>query len=113
MAANPEFNNCRKLIKFYLRQEKINWAKEVKIAKKLLQSYPIDFFESYSPNTSFESLSVFLTKAGERELENQFAIYKNTTPKPPVKLEETAQVEINFEPEIKQPKTILEFIESK
>ena len=112
MAANPEFNNCKKLIGIYLKGQ-VNYPKEIKIAKKLLKLYPIEFYESYVPNTSFISLSVFLTPAGLRELENQFAMFKSAKPASPVVFSDNPQIELSFVPEEKKPKTILEFIENK
>ena len=113
MAANPEFENCKKLIRLYLKPEDINYGKEIKIAKKLLKLYPIEFFEAYSPDTTFTSLCAFLTKAGLRELENQFAMFKSAKPAAPVILSDEPQIQLLLPVENKKPKTILEFIDNE
>jgi hypothetical protein len=112
MAANPEFNNCKKLIGIYLKGQ-VNYPKEIAIAKKLLKLYPIEFYESFATNESFFSLSVFLTPVGLRELKNQFALFELTKPPTPIILSEESQIELSFTEEEKKPKTILEFVDNK
>ena len=111
MAKNIEFINCKKLIYLYLKGN-FNYGKEVKIAKKLLSLYPMEFFESYHPNSEFLSLSVFLTKAGLNELSNQFSLFKLSQPKPETQLEESPQIELNFkDSDVKKPKTLRDFVD--
>ena len=111
---NPLFNECKELISLYLTKgDKISWPKEIKIAKKLLASYPIEFFRQYDPLTKFYSLAVFLTKAGKLELKKNFDIYNLTKPCPQVKLEDKPVVQLEQSVTEKTPKTLQEFVDEK
>lgn len=108
---NILFQNCQELIRLYLTKgDTLNYAKEIKIAKKLLTFYPIEFFRQYSPPTKFYSLSVFLTKPVRKVLEREFSIYNLTKPTIPVKIEDKPVVELE-KLENKPIRTIQEFVD--
>ena len=113
MSKNVLFDNCKELIFLYLTTgDTLNYAREIKIAKKLLQQYPIEFFRQYDTHTRFHSLNVFLTKSGKKELETEFALYNLTKPKDGVKLEKESVIDISVNVS-KKNKNLLEFVDNQ
>ena len=66
--------------KFLSKEAVINWPKQIKLAKQLLELYPnIDFWDKATPpDENIWSLAWFLTEAGTSFLKNQHLI-QNTT----------------------------------
>lgn len=70
MVKNPQHEACKLIVSKCLSDTKgLNWAKEIKMAKKLLVKFPdVSFWETvYVPNKP-TSLAFFLTTDGERVL---------------------------------------------
>jgi hypothetical protein len=109
---NPVFVNCKKLIQKYISKSDIVWAREVKIAKKLLSLYPIEFFEQYNPGISIYSLAIFLTPGGKKDLRANFAIYTLTKPKEAVMLQEKPVIELEEVSVKTKSRTLQEFVDS-
>ena len=67
---NQEFQRCKYIILNFCKDvSKINWGKEVKIAKKLLKMYPnFEHWVGMSMGEKPTSLSFFLTSEGKNFL---------------------------------------------
>lgn len=111
MAENKNHDNCKFLISNFLKG-KINWPKEIKIAKKLLKEYPeVKFWEKVYMDTYPSSLSMFLTGSGKKFLEKEFESYSLTKTKEPIKLEESPVINIKENKDRNKPKTLQQFID--
>lgn len=109
--SNVLFNNCKELMRLYLKSgDKPNFPKEIKISKKLLSQFPdMGFWRQYDPQTTFTSLSVFLTKQGQNELKKEYDLYCLVRPEPNPILDDNAHV--NVDSEIQGHKKILRTIQ--
>ena len=109
---NLLFDNCKILIQKYISKENIIWPREIKIAKKLLSLYPIEFWLQYSPEIEIYSLSIFLTPSAKKELSKEHSLFCLTKPKeeiilekmPVIQLEETSKKD-------KKSRSLLEFVD--
>lgn len=111
MAKNEEHQSC-KLIVASILKGKINWGREIKIAKKLLVEYPDRaFWESLYMDTYPTSLSIFLTNGGKKFLIKQYREFKLTESSDEIKLEESPVVAIVPTNVTKKPKTIQQFVD--
>lgn len=113
MNKNILFQNCKELINLYLiTGDKINWGAQIKMAKKLLSIYSIEFFRQYDPQTKFKSLSVFLTKAGKKELEREYSLFCLTKPATEIILEKNPVIQLEEQNKNnKKSKTIQQFVD--
>jgi len=100
------------LISIYLKGESISWPKEIKIAKKLLALYPIDFFRQYEVDAQVFSLALFLTPLYKINLEKQFSFYNLTKPKIQATLSDKPLIAVEVSDTKKQPRTLQEFVDS-
>jgi hypothetical protein len=113
--ANPLFEQSKKLISLYLtKEDNISWPREIKIAKKLLEKYPIEFWQQYVPESKIYSLAAFLTPAAKREIEREHNLFLLTKENKPIILEDKPVVKIAYEEEkFKKPaRSLIEFIDN-
>jgi len=109
---NLEFQNAKKLISLYLKG-KFSYPKEVKIAKKLLKDFPVDFWAQYDPGINICSLSIFLTESARRELSKEYSLYLLTKPKEEVILERNPVIQLEEQSKTdRKSRTLLEFVDS-
>ena len=68
--AKPSHKHCQFLVtKFCGNSKQVSWAKEIKIAQKLLKLYPdVDFWSKISPAEKINTLSWYLTGEGKEWL---------------------------------------------
>ena len=106
------------IINKFLNKETVSWPREMKISKKLLSSYPIEFFrELKNPlknDAKIPSLAWFLSENGKIFLSKEFFEYqkKNTNlevDKEEISLSKT-KIGEDFKIE-KKPTTLKEFLE--
>ena len=74
---NVEFENCRFLIKKFLKPENISYPSQIKIAKQLLKQYPeIEFWELFEIGFFLNSLAFFLTDKGSKLVAEAYSTTK-------------------------------------
>lgn len=94
---NVLFENARFIVSKFCKLEGLNWGREVKISKQLLQKYPeISFWETLDLSFKLNSLAWFVNGEGEALLKKKYTISNLDLPESP-----------KYEMEIKNP-TILE-----
>lgn len=66
---SSEHSRCKFLVSKFLIKDQLNWAREIKIAKKLLKLYP-DFkiWSDLKLKFKLNSLAFFLTEEGKGEM---------------------------------------------
>lgn len=65
-AKNSEHSRCKFLVSKFLIKDQLNWAREIKIAKKLLKSYPdFNIWSNMKLEFKLNSLAFFLTDEGK------------------------------------------------
>lgn len=114
---NVVFENCKELIKLYIHTgDKINYPREIKIAKKLLKLIPdILFWRQYDPDRKFHSLSIFLTKECKKHLDKEYNMWKMINVKQPTVILESKPVidlkELNINKKQTRPRNLMEFVD--
>lgn len=111
---NILFQNCKELINLFLTTgDNFSWPKEIAISKKLLKLWPdILFWKQYDPNSRFHSLSVFLTKAGKKEIQKNYDMWNLTKEKEIIHLEENPVIDLPALEMNKKTRTLQEFVDS-
>jgi hypothetical protein len=108
---NIEFEHCKELIKLFFKEGvEPNFPKEIRMGKKMLKQYPIDFWRCYSPQKSYYSLAIFISKVMKGEIKRQYNLWLITKPPEKIKLEESPVVEI--EGNEKKSLSLQEFVDS-
>lgn len=112
---NKSFKECKELINLYLKNQEISYGKEIKIAKKLLSLYPLEFWEQYHPEIEIYSLTIFLMPAAKREIDKNYNMFLLTKEKEEIKLENEPVIQLDYEREKfrKQPRNLAEFINDR
>ena len=79
---NTEFENAKFIVgKFAKNYYSIDWARELKIAKQLLNKYnKIEFWECLDLGFKLNSLAYFFTEDGSAKLKTEFNKYNLTIP---------------------------------
>lgn len=65
-------NQLKFLVTKFVKPEKINWPREMKLAKKVLSKYDFEDLEKVSLSFFVNSLAFFLTPDGEDQLRKEF-----------------------------------------
>lgn len=111
MAKNVEHENCKFLVSFFCGKiESSFWAREIKIAKKLLKEHPEkELWEKLVIKTKLPSLAFFLTENGQEMVRKHFA-QKNLDL--PTKKEYDLTQESSIQPtqSINKPKSVFDFL---
>lgn len=69
MEKKEEHNRCKFLVSKFVNKDGLNWAREIKIAKKLLKIYPsFDDWTALKLEFKLNSLAFFLTEEGKKEI---------------------------------------------
>lgn len=69
MEKKEEHNRCKFLVTKFVNKEGLNWAREIKIAKKLLKIYPsIEDWTALKLDFKLNSLAFFLTEEGKKHI---------------------------------------------
>ncbi len=113
MAKNIEHEKCKFLVSFFCGKIDTNfWAREIKIAKKLIKEHPeTDLWEKMVFKCKLPSLAFFLTEDGQNMMKKHFAIKKLVLPeKPEYNLDK--ETKIQEIAEVSKPKTIFNFLNS-
>lgn len=107
---NIVFENCKFLIKKFLKPNNINYAREVKIAKQLLSLYPETcFWENFTINFELNSLAFFLGE-GAKHLREKYKLVSLDLPQQPIYDENNSnQLLISFST-TKKRETVKEFL---
>lgn len=79
---NIEFKNAKFIVgKFAKNYYSVDWARELKIAKQLLNKYSkIEFWECLDLGFKLNSLAYFFTENGSQRLKTEFNKYNLTIP---------------------------------
>lgn len=111
MAKNIEHENCKFLVWFFCGKiESSLWAREIKIAKKLLKEHPEkDLWEKLVIKTKLPSLAFFLTEAGQEMMQKHFA-QKNLDLPTKKEYNLTQESSIETTQTINKPKTVFDFL---
>lgn len=106
---NPIGKLQKELVKKFVKQESVNWPRDMKIAKKLLTLYPDFHFWEWLNVAPAPSLAVFLTQDFLNYLADAHKKFSlDITKKVEIKLE---SVKIGEDVHIvHKPKTLLEFL---
>jgi len=109
---NKEFEDCKTVIEKYIPKEDIVWPKEIKLAKKLLKKYPIEFWEQYTPPLELYSLAFLLSKDYKKELDKEYNLWQLVKPKENVVLSDKPVIKLEERLINKtKNKTLLEFVD--
>jgi hypothetical protein len=107
---NVGFQNCQYIVTRFVREGTIPWAREIKIAKQLLASYPeIGFWENLFLTFPLNSLAWFLGDGADFLSAEYRRVSSVEVPKPPVfQLEGESLYKAPTEETI--PRTLSEFL---
>jgi len=70
------FEDAKYIVYKFTKEDKINWGRDTKIAYKLLQSYPIKFFENLELDWQCNCIAYFLSLEGKEVLKQKFEEYE-------------------------------------
>lgn len=71
-----KFNINKYIVGKFVKPEKINWAREIKISKKLVKSYPNEeFWRGFELTFKLNSLAWFISGDGEIKIRTDYNLF--------------------------------------
>lgn len=83
-APNPKFRAAQFIVGKLVKKESIDWAREIKIAQRLLTKFPdVKFWEWLNLGFQLNSLAWFISPDGTKRLKKEFGQFNLVLPEPP------------------------------